>query len=156
MKKDKSASPTTPLDRYESFLKTHLCTFRTAGRRCQMLGGHIDNGSENGSCSWHWLSQSTPEFLQDREEFIKYRDRDRNTYPKDWAHAGLYVDDELAWACTLGKEQHIEFARAERAIENECDEEVFGDKGRGSKEATPDQPPTPEVSVQQYAKNLPF
>jgi len=119
-----------------------------------MLGGHEDRGPDSALCSWHWLNQGTPQFLQDYEEFIKYRCRDRQTYPREWGQASCYVDDDLAWACTLGKEQHIEFSRAIRAIENECDEEIFG-KSR-SKNPTLDHPPTPKISVQEYEKTLPF
>jgi len=154
-KKDKSETPATPKDKYASFLKRHLCTFRTAGRRCQILGGHEDRGEGSGLCSWHWLNQNTPEFLQDYKEFKKYRQSDRDQYPKEWQWSSCYVDDDLTWACTLGKEQHIEFDRALRVVENECDEKVFG-KGHDSKDAVSDHPPTPEVSVQKYAENLPF
>jgi len=156
MKKDKPDAPTSPADKYKAFLKRHLCTFQTAGRRCQMLGGHEDLGPYSALCSWHWLNQGTSQFLQDYEEFKKYRQRDRDQYPKDWLWASCYVDDDLAWACTLGKEQHIEFARALRVVENECDKEVFGEGGRGPKEFVLEHPPTPEVSVQEYAEKLPF
>ena len=145
-KEETTDIPTNPADKYKTFLARQLCTFRTAGRRCQMLGGHIDNGSEYRLCSWHWLCQSTPELLQNRDEFIAYRDRDRQTYPKEWLSASLYVDDEIVWACTLGKEQRKEFVRAMRVIENECD----------AKGTPIENPPTPEVSIKQYAESLPF
>ncbi len=156
IEKDKPEPPSTPADKYKAFLKRHLCTFRTAGRRCQMLGGHEDRGPESALCSWHWLNQGTPEFLQDYEEFKKYRQQDRDQYPKEWQWASCYVDDDLAWACTLGKEQRIEFAQAVRAIENKCDEEVFGKDGRRSKKSVSNHPPPPEISVKQYKKTLPF
>jgi len=86
LKKDKPDTPTTLADKYKAFLKAHLCTFQTAGRRCQMLGAHIDKGSEYRLCNWHWLNQSTPKLLQDYEEFVRYRNMDRQTYPKEWLH----------------------------------------------------------------------
>jgi len=152
--KKSEEKPTNPADKYKDFLAKMLCTFRTAGRRCQILGAHVDSGSEYRLCDWHWLCQSTPNLLQDREEFIAYRDRDRQTYPKDWLSASLYVDDEIVWSCTLGKEQRREFVRALRVVENECDEYVFGkseDRGKVF-----DDTPTPETSVQEYVANLPF
>ena len=145
-------------EKYERYLQKNLCTFRTANRRCQILAQHYelsDKKLEYGLCGWHWLNQNTPKLLQDYEEFVKYRDRDRETYPKEWLQASLYVDDAIVWACILGKEQRKEFIRAVRAIENECDKELFG-KSRNSKNATLDNPPTPEVSVQEYAESLPF
>jgi len=159
MKKDKPeapATPATPADKYKAFLQRNLCTFQTGGRRCQIIGGHIDRDPKSRLCDWHWLNQSTPQFLQDYEEFKKYRQLDRDQYPKEWLQASCYVEDELAWACTLGKEQHIEFSRAVRAIENECDKEVFGKGSGGGKESTLDHPPPPEVSVEQYKNSLPF
>lgn len=148
-KNEKKDSPTSPADKYTAFLKRHLCSFMTAGRRCQMLGGHEDRGHGSQLCSWHWLNQGTPQFLQDREEFVKHRCQDRETYSRDWLQASCYVDDDLAWACTLGKEQQIEFARAVRVIENECDKEVFGGQRNPN-------PPSPGVSVQKYEDSLPF
>jgi len=156
MKKDKTETPTSPADKYEAFLKRNLCTFQTAGRRCQIIGGHIDHGPKYRLCDWHWLNQSTPQFLQNREEFLKFREVERKTYPKEWSQASVCIDDDLAWACTLGKEQQIEFARAVRVIENECDEEVFGRDGRGPKKHISDHPPSPEVSVKEYENTLPF
>ena len=151
--KDKPKAAVSSVDKYKAFLKRHLCSFQTAGRRCQILGGHEDHGPGSQLCSWHWLNQSTPQFLQDREEFIKYRCKDRQTYSRDWLQASLYVEDDLVWACTLGKEQHAEFARALRVVENECDKEVFGENSRGT---ISDIPPPPETSVQEYAEALPF
>jgi len=156
MKKDKPESPSTPVDKYKAFLKRHLCTFQTAGRRCQILGGHEDRGPESVLCDWHWLYMSNPNLLQDYDEFVRYRDRDRETYPKEWLQASLYVDDKIVWACILGKEQRKEFIRALRVVENECDKEVFGKEGRDPKDSSLDHPPTPEVSVQEYAEKLPF
>jgi len=142
MKKDKADSPANPVDKYKAFLKAYLCTFQTAGRRCQMLGGHIDRGSENRLCSWHWLNQDTPQLLQDYEEFVRYRDQDRETYPKEWLQASLYIDDKIVWACILGKEQRKEFVRALRVVEIDCDyERAFGEDGRGSKKSVFDHPP---------------
>ncbi len=152
MKKDKAEAPTNPADKYAAFLKEHLCTFQTAGRRCQMLGGHIDNGSKYRLCSWHWLGQNTPRLLQDYEEFVRYRDKDRQTYPKEWLQASCHIDDKIVWACILGKEQRKEFVRALRVVEKECDKEA----GRGVKDPSSDHPPSPEVSVQEYAEKLPF
>jgi len=151
--KDKKESPKNPAERYKRFLDVHLCTFRTAGRRCQMLGDHIDHGSEYRLCGWHWLNQGTPDMLQNYEEFVRYRDMDRKTYTKEWLQASLYVDDKIVWACILGKEQRREFTRALRTIENECDEEIFGNPRH---KGTIDYPPTPEVSVKKYAESLPF
>lgn len=157
MKKDTPVDkPISQKDKYEAFLQRNLCTFQTAGRRCQVIGGHIDNGSKYRLCDWHWLNQSTPQFLQDYEEFVKFRETERKTYQKEWLQASLYIDDDLAWACTLGKEQHIEFSRAVRVIENKCNKEVFGKDNPGAKESTFDHPPSPEVSVEQYKNNLPF
>lgn len=153
--KDKPKPPATPADKYAAYLKENLCTFQTAGRRCQMLGGHIDHGSKHGLCSWHWLNQSTPKLLQDYDEFVRYRNADRHIYPEEWLQASLYVDDAIVWACILGKEQRREFVRALRVVENKCDKEVFVE-GRNSKEMLSDNPPTPEVSVQKFAANLPF
>ena len=152
-KKDKPDAPTNPADKYASFLKKYLCTFQTAGRRCQMLGAHIDNDSEYRLCSWHWLNQSTPKLLQDYDEFVRYRNMDRETYAEEWLQASLYVDDEIVWACILGKEQRKEFVRVLRVVENECDKNVFGEEGRG---VVSGHPQTPEVSVQEYANKLPF
>jgi len=149
LKKDKPEAPTNPADKYAAFLKKYLCTFQTAGRRCQMLGGHIDNDSEYRLCSWHWLNQSTPKLLQDYDEFVRYRNMDRETYPKEWLQASLYIDDEIVWACILGQEKRKEFVRALRVVENECDKE----EGRG---VVSGHPQTPEVSVQEYAEKLPF
>ena len=156
MKKDKPDAPKNPADKYVAFLKEKLCTFKTAGRRCQMLGGHIDHGSEYRLCSWHWLNQSTPKLLQDYDEFVRWRNMDRETYEEEWLQASLYVDDAIVWACLLGKEQRKEFVRALRVVENECDKKVFGGAGRGDKDFTLEHPPTPKVSVQEYAEKLPF
>jgi len=156
MKKDKPEAPANPADKYAVFLKKYLCIFQTAGRRCQMLGAHTDHGSEYRLCSWHWLNQSTPKLLQDYDEFIRCRNMDRETYEEEWLQASLYVDDAIVWACILGKEQRKEFVRALRVVENECDKNVFGGAGRGDKEFVLDHPPTPEVSVQEYADKLPF
>ena len=156
MKKDKPEAPTTQEDKYKAFLKRHLCKFQTAGRHCQMLAQHVDRGPESGLCGWHWINQDTPNLLQDNEEFVRYRNMDRQTYPKEWLQASLYVDDAIVWACILGKEQRREFVRALRVVENECDKEVFGKEGRGPKNQSLDHPPTPEVSVQEYAERLPF
>jgi len=42
-------------------------------------------------------------------------------------------------------------------VEIKCDEGVFGKEGRGRpKDPSPDHPPTPEVSVQEYVAKLPF
>jgi len=147
-KKEKMDSPSTPADKLKRFLDVHLCTFRTAGRRCQMLGAHKDHGSEYRLCSWHWLNQATPELLQNHEEFIRYREVDREGYPEEWLHATLYVDDEIVWACILGKEQRMEFVRALRVVENKID----GKNGQN----VSDHPPTPEVSIKKYADSLPF
>jgi len=156
LKKDKPDSPATQAEKYAIFLKKSLCMFRTAGRRCQMLAQHVDRGPESGLCGWHWINQDTPNLLQDYEEFVRYRNMDRETYPKEWLHASLYVDDAIVWACILGKEQRKEFIRALRVVEIKCDEEVFGKEGRDPKDSSLDHPPTPEVSVQEYAEKLPF
>ena len=111
MKKDKPEAPTTQEDKYKAFLKRHLCKFQTAGRHCQMLAQHVDRGPESGLCGWHWINQDTPNLLQDNEEFVRYRNMDRQTYPKEWLQAFLYVDDAIVWACILGKEQRKEFVR---------------------------------------------
>ncbi len=153
MKKDKPESPTNTSDRYAIFLNKYLCTFKTAGRRCQMLAGHYDLGAETGLCGWHWINSGTPKLLQDYDEFVRYRDRDRQSYPKEWLQASLYVEDAIVWACILGKEQRKEFMRALRVVENKCDQEVFGKNDRGT---IPENPPPPEVSVQEYAESLPF
>jgi len=147
-KTEKKDSPVTTAEKLKRFRDVYLCTFRTAGRRCQMLGPHIDHDSEHRLCTWHWLSQSTPELLQNQEEFIRYRKTDREGYPKEWLQASLYVDDDLVWACILGKEQRREFVRALRVVENEID-------NKESKNVS-DAPQTPEVSVQKYAESLPF
>jgi len=157
LKKDKPESPKSAVDKYKAFLEIHLCTFRTAGRRCQILAAHMDDhGDKYGLCGWHWLNQSTPKLFQDYEEFVRYRNRDRQTYPKEWLQASLYVDDAIVWACILGKEQRREFVRALRVVENECEKEVFGKESLGPKDQSFDHPPTPEVSVQEYAERLPF
>jgi len=145
---------TDPVEKYKAFLKKSLCMFLTAGRRCQMLAQHVDRGPESGLCGWHWINQDTPKLLQDYEEFVRYRNMDRETYPKEWLQASLYVDDAIVWACILGKEQRKEFIRALRVVENECDKKVFGEDG--SKEFVSDHPPTPEISVEEYRKKLPF
>ena len=153
-KKDKTESPATKEGKYKAFLAKQLCTFQTAGRRCQMLGGHVDHGSESRLCDWHWLYQSIPNLLQDYDEFVRYRDKERKTYAREWQHSILFVDDALVWACILGKEQRREFVRANRAIEAECDEKTFGnDRGQGK---ASDNPPSPAVSVEEYKKHLPF
>ena len=74
------------------------CTFMTAGRRCQIYGGHTDHGPDNRLCDWHWLYQHLPKLLQDYEEFVRYRNKERETYAKEWLHSLLYVDDDLVWA----------------------------------------------------------
>lgn len=158
MKKDKPEAPTSPADKYAAFLKENLCTFQTANRRCQMLVVHYelaDKKLKHGLCSWHWLNQNTPKLLQDYDEFVRYRNADRQIYSEEWLQASLYVDDAIVWACILGKEQRREFVRALRVVENKCDKEVFGE-GRNSKEMLSDNPPTPEVSVQKFAESLPF
>ena len=146
-KKEKIESPSTPADKLKRFLDIYLCTFRTAGRRCQMLGGHVDHGSDHRLCTWHWLNQATPDMLQNHEEFIRFREVDREGYPKEWLHASLYVDDDIVWDCILGKEQRKEFVRALRVVEKEID----GKKGEDILD-----PPTPEVSIKEYADSLPF
>jgi len=159
LKKDKPDAPVSAADKYKAFLKIHLCTFLTAGRRCQMLAEHYelnDTNSKYGLCGWHWINKNTPKLLQDYEEFVRYRNMDRETYPKESLQASLYVDDAIVWACILGKEQRKEFIRALRVVEIKCDEEVFGKEGRGPKDSSLDHPPTPEISVQEYAEKLPF
>ncbi len=151
--KDQQKKPVTSVDKYTAYLKANLCTFQTAGRRCQMLAGHYDLGAEIGLCGWHWINSSTPKLLQDYDEFVRYRDRDRESYPQEWLQASLYVEDAIVWACILGKEQRKEFMRALRVVESKCDKEVFGKNGRGT---ISENPPPPEVSVQEYAESLPF
>ncbi len=152
-KEEKTDSPATRADKHKAYLKRYLCTYRTAGRRCQLLAGHEDHGPESGLCGWHWITQGTPRLVQNYEEFVKYREHDRQTYPKEYQQAAVYVDDELVWTCILGKDQRREFVRALIAIENECEEELFG---KSRHKETVDNPPTPEVSVQKYAESLPF
>ena len=120
--KDKPKTPVSTADKYKAYLKKSLCTFKTAGRRCQILAQHGAIGAKNGLCGWHWINQSTPRLLQNYEEFVRYRNKDRETYPKEWLQASLYVDDAIVWACILGKEQRKEFIRALRVVEIKCDE----------------------------------
>ncbi len=148
-KNDEPDAPVSVTDKYAAFLKANLCTFQTAARRCQMLAEHYDLGAKTGLCGWHWVNSSTPKLLQDYEEFVRFKNKDRQTYPKEWLQASLYVDDEIVWTCILGKEQRKEFTKALRVIENECDKEVFGGPRNPN-------PPSPEVSVQKYKDSLPF
>lgn len=128
--KKSEESPKSKEQKYESFLDKYLCHFRTAGRRCQILGG-ISNSTVGNLkeiwCSWHWLGLNHPESLQSFNEFQRYRKNDRETYPFCWEHASLYIEDEIAWQATLGKITHQEYIRYVRAKETELNKEKFKD-----------------------------
>ena len=130
-----------------TFCETHGCKWITAGRKCQMLGT-LSGGPESKHwlCLWHYDTQSYPEITQSFEEFTKWRDMDRKTYPKDCEYSGLYVNDNLVWACILGKKERREYVKAMIAIEKE----IEMSSGRINKT----KPDTVEVSVQKVANSF--
>jgi len=131
MKKNKEDSPKTKSQRYDAFIEKHLCSYHTAGHRCQILGAisnNITGETKERWCGWHWLGLSHPESLQNFNEFQEFRENDRKTYPPGWDHASLYIEDEIAWQATLGKITHKEYIRYIRDKENEFDAEKFKNK----------------------------
>jgi len=136
-----------------TFFDAYGCKWTTAGRKCQMLGAMTsDVGSQHLFCAWHFIARSNPNILQSFEEFTAWREKDRETYPKVWEHSGLYVNDNLVWACILGKEQRSEYVKSMIAIEGEIEIVV--------KEINKTALPTPpEFSAQKLANSfddLPF
>ena len=124
-----------------TFFETHGCKWITAGRKCQMLGT-MSSESKHWLCMWHFTAQSSPENIQNFEEFTAWRDKDREIYPRVWEYSGLYVNDNLVWACILGKEQRKEYVMAMIAIEKELEISV-----KGNNKSTN----VPEVSAQKLA-----
>jgi len=131
-----------------TFLEAYGCKWTTAGRKCQMLGTISRIGNSNdGLCSWHFTAQSNPESIQSFEEFTAWREKDRETYPRVWEHSSLYVNDNLVWACILGKEQRKEYVKTMIEIEKEI-EISAGTKGIKKTSETP------EVSAQKLANSF--
>jgi len=118
-------SPKTKEERYQAYLKKHLCSFHTGGSRCQIIGG-ISSGTlgpiGDRWCAWHYLTLDNSQSQQSFSDFKEYRDNDRETYPPEWLHAELYIEDEISWQATLGKVNHKKYMRHVLAKEKEFNE----------------------------------
>ena len=118
-------SPQTKKERHLAYLEKHLCSFQTSGRRCQIIGG-ISSGTtgpiKERWCAWHYLTLDNSRSQQSFNDFKEYRENDRETYPSEWLHADLYIEDEIAWQATLGKTTYTEYMRYVVAKEREYDE----------------------------------
>ena len=123
--KESQQSPKSQKELDKLYLGTHLCSFRTSNRRCQVIGA-ISNGTvgkiNERWCGWHWLGLSNPDSLQNFTDYKEFRENERESYPQEWLHASIYIDDEIAWKAILGKITNAEYNRYVLAKENEIDE----------------------------------
>jgi len=148
--KKSEESPQSKKERGQAYLQKHLCSFRTGGRRCQVIGS-ISNGTigeiKERWCGWHWLGLSHLESLQNFNDYKKFREDERDNYPPEWLQASLYIDDEISWQAILGKITHAEHDRYVIAKENEFDKEKL--KSSGLKNPI-------ETVAKSFEEDLPF
>jgi len=125
-------SPQSKKERSQAYLQKHLCSFRTSGRRCQVIGA-ISNGTageiKERWCGWHWLGLSHPESLQNFNDYKEFREGERIKYPPEWLQASLYIEDEISWQAMLGNITHAEHHRHVIEKENEFDKEKLKSSG---------------------------
>jgi hypothetical protein len=94
----------------DEFLDKHLCVFCTGAKRCQLLGVIGDEQGSRFLCGWHHAAESDIRFAANYEEFIQWREKQRERHPL--TDIMTYMDDEVVWRACLGTLSHIDFVES--------------------------------------------